>query len=208
MKPPTGPYLSRRSALLLPLLLASCGGDHEPPRAFPPLTYDYLTKIRLDVARIDVDDSWTPKQYGRQHVEYLSPVAPLDALRRMGQDRLIPGGSNGHAVFVIDDASIVQVGGRWEGNFAVHLDVSSGDGTRSGYAEARVSRVRSLPDDDSAEGIRAALYDMTRQMMDDMNVEFEYQIRRSLRDYLQSVSPGAPTPAPVQTQDLAPPSTP
>jgi hypothetical protein len=45
-------------------------------------------------------------------------------------------------------------------------------------------------------------------MMDDINVEFEYQLRRSLSEYLQTTSPGAPPPPPVQSQDLdsTPPS--
>ena len=46
----------------------------------------------------------------------------------------------------------------------------------------------------------AAWYDLTKQMLDDMNVELEFQIRRSLKDYLQTTGT-APTPAPVQKQD-------
>jgi hypothetical protein len=62
-------------------------------------------------------------------------------------------------------------------------------------------------DDDSREGIRAELYDMVKQMMASMNVELEFQIRRSLRDYLESGQPGAPpTPGPVEQQDLPPPA--
>ena len=53
----------------------------------------------------------------------------------------------------------------------------------------------------------AALYDMTRAMMDDMNVEFEFQARRALRDWLQSAE-AAPAPAPVQQQDLPSPARP
>jgi hypothetical protein len=49
------------------------------------------------------------------------------------------------------------------------------------------------------------LYGMTRQMLADMNVEFEYQIRGKLKDWLVS---GAPTsvPAPVRSQPLIPPA--
>jgi hypothetical protein len=38
-----------------------------------------------------------------------------------------------------------------------------------------------------------------------MNVEFEFQVRRSLKEYLQDTATVAPPPAPLQTQDLAPP---
>ena len=44
-------------------------------------------------------------------------------------------------------------------------------------------------------------------MMDDMNVEFEFQARRALRNWLQSAEP-APAPAPVQQQELPAPGRP
>jgi hypothetical protein len=53
--------------------------------------------------------------------------------------------------------------------------------------------------------LRSALYDMTKQMLDDMNVELEFQIRRSLRDNLQSTTT-APAPPPVEQQDLSAPA--
>ena len=185
--------------------LAGCGGDDvAPPATYLPLTYDYLPKLRLNVASIAIDDSWTPNPASGQHVEYLSPVQPVDALRRMARDRLLPGGGAGQARFVIEDASIVLGPGRLDGSLAVRLDIGTSGGSQSGYAEARV--VRSLtggPGD--ADGGRGAAYRLTKQMMVDMNVELEYQIRRSLRDYLQATDAVAPAPGPVQSQDLAPP---
>jgi hypothetical protein len=58
-----------------------------------------------------------------------------------------------------------------------------------------VSRVHTGHIDDMA----AMLYDMTKDMMDTMNVEFEFQLRRSLRDWL--AAPGAAR-APVQQEPL------
>ena len=179
--------IPRRAAMLLPwfaaALLAACADT--PPPDFQPLDFGYLTKLRLTVAAIEVDDSWTPKPVADGiHVEALAPVQPIDALRKMAQQRPIPAGIDGHAVFVIDDASLLRSGGRFVGNLQVHLDISSGDGTKTGYAEARVSRTRTIVDD-SADATRVALYELVKQMMADMNVEFEFQIRRSLRDYLQ-----------------------
>ena len=42
--------LTRRSSLLLPWLVAACGGGEA--RDFPPLHYNYLTPLRLNVATI------------------------------------------------------------------------------------------------------------------------------------------------------------
>lgn len=193
------------SALGLPGLLAGCGGRARPV-SFAPMGWDYLPRLKLNVAAIDINAAWTSRAGNRER-GFLAPTPPVDALRRMAMDRLIPAGASGRAVFIIDDASIVQVRDTYQGVFAVHLDVSTSDGTRSGYAEARVLRTRTI-DNDSPDGVRAGLYDMVRQMMTDMNVEFEFQVRHSLRDYLQTTEPAAPEQGPVERQDLAAPTAP
>ena len=118
----------------------------------------------------------------------------------MARDRLSAGGSLGRAVFVIDQASIQRVPDGLVGNLPVHLDVLTSDGNRAGFAEAHVSRqaMGGLYD------LRGALYDITKQMMDDMNVEFEFQLRHSLHDWVQDAST-APPPPPVQEQSLPAP---
>ena len=174
----TSNRVSRRAALTasllaplgLPALLAACGGA-PAPTSFAPLGWDYLPHIKLNVATIDIDNSWTPRA-GTREVGFLAPTSPVQALRKMAEDRLIAGGSSGRAAFVIDDASIQQQGDDYAASFAVHLDISTSDGVRSGYAEARVSRRRSVRDD-SPNGVRAELYNLVRQMMADMNVEFD-----------------------------------
>ena len=200
--------LPRRAALLLPLgavagLLAGCVAAPPPP-VFPPLTFGYLTKLRLAVQTIDVEVAWTPQPVtSGEHVENQSPVQPVDALRQMVQDRLIPGGSDGQATVTIDDAALTRVGDRFEANFAVHMDIHNGDGTRTGYAQARVARTRTISDY-STDAVRQALYDLVKATMADMNVEFEYQIRHSLGEWLQATTPAAPLP-PVEQQNLGMP---
>ena len=198
----------RRAALLLPVLslpwlAAACVSGAPAPAvrtSFPPLRYDHLTPIRLNVADIAVEDRSVPAPDG---LDAQSPVRPGDALRGMARDRLLPGGASGRAVFVIDEAAIVRVQGGLSGTMAVHLDVLAADGGRAGFAEARVSRRR--VGTERGESLRAVLYEVTRQMMDDMNVEFEYQVRRALREWVQDTAT-APAPAPVQQQELpAPP---
>ncbi len=195
--------LPRRAALAgaCALALASCAAP-PPPQSFPPLSFGYLTKLKLDVGNIEVDNAWTPATVANgEHVENQAPEQPVEALRRMVQDRLIPGGTGGHAVVTIDDASLVRVTDRFEASFAVHMDINNADGTRSGYAEAKVARTRTISDYTPA-AVRQALYDLVKATMGDMNVEFEYQIRHSLKDWLQTTAPAAPVPPPVQQQDL------
>ena len=61
--------------------------------------------------------------------------------------------------------------------------------------------------DGSGSNLRAALYDITAQMMQDMNVEFEFQVRQSLREWLQDATTAPPPPA-VEQQPLTPPTRP
>ncbi len=187
--------------LLLPLLLGACDSGPAPNADFPPLSYDYLGKLRLSVATIDMDNEFAKQGGGDPDVAALAPVQPADALMRMAQDRLLVSGTSGHAVFVIEDASLIRAPGGFAGTLVVRLDVSTSDGIKSGFAEARVSRTYSAPDTSDA-GTKAALYDLVKLMMSDMNVEFEYQVRHKLRDYLQLNEGTAPAPPPVQTQDL------
>lgn len=191
-----------RLALLLPLL-AACGPSDIKPQIYPPPTYDYLTKLQLNVAAIDIDDSWQPRN-PKADIAKLAPTPPADALRIMAQDRLIPAGTTGHATFVIDEASIEIDRGRYEGRMRVHLDVATSEGTNTGYAEARISRSREITNP-NPNATRAALHDLIDAMMADMNVELEFQIRRSLRAYIKDGTP-APTAKPVETEALpAPP---
>lgn len=184
-------------ALLLPIILAGCGDD-ELPREFPPLRYDYLTRLQLSVASISYSDLPPPTS-----LDQISPVPLAPALQRMAQDRLMAAGSSGRAIVTIRDARIVRVGDGLDGVAGMRLDVIGSDDKPTGFAEARVARrVTRIGRD-----LRGALYDMTKQMLDDMNVEFEFQIRRTLRDYLQTTTT-APTPAPVQQQNLSAPAQP
>jgi hypothetical protein len=199
------PGLRRRRLLLaLPLLLAACDDTPAPSREFPPLDFGYLLKLRLNVATIDIDDASGPHDTADvEHVEALAPIAPADALRQMAQQRLITAGTSGHAVFVIEEASLTRAPGGFSGAMRVRLDIGTADGAKGGFAEARAIRTYASTDTSEA-GTRAALYELVRLMMSDMNIELEYQMKRSLRDYLQSDDGTAPPPPPVQSQDLNP----
>ncbi len=185
------------SILALPLLLAACGGDVPPPvQSFPALNYSYLTPLHLNVVGLDVVDHSAPS--GPDDVAARSPVTPQQALTEMAHDRLFPGGAAGQAEFVIDNAVIDRGPGETlDGSMSVHLDVTGPDGRKVGYAEAHVSRHHAPAGD---EDRAAALYELTKQMTADMNVEFEYQVRQSLGAFLQSDNV---VPAPVQAQPLS-----
>lgn len=182
------------------LLLGACSGPPPPEPVYAPASYTYLNPLRLDVGAVEVADDWTP---GPDDVGALSPVRPLDALHRMATDRLGASGSAGRAVLRIEQASIRRAGERLMGDLAVRLEIVGADGAPRGFAAARVTRTATLPDEDM---LRQTLYALINDMMRDMNVELEYQARRSLGRYLAATVPaGGALPAPVEQQPLPPP---
>ena len=193
LPPMPSPSLSRRAALLLPLALAACGGE---PKSYPPLRYEYLPPIRLNVAEIEIRQDFVPSGVAPD-VSPLDPAQPVDALRQMAQDRLKAFGATGRAVFVIENAALIRREDTITGTMAVRLEIYTADNRRAGFAEARVSRQHIGHVDD----IHDTLYDMTKQLMSAMNVEFEYQLRQTLGSWLVT---GTAPAATVQQEPLTP----
>ncbi len=189
--------LTRRASLLLPFLLAACG--HDERQAFPPLRYGYLPPIRLSVGSIDVQQRFSPS--GRvAELSDRDPVHPMDALRAMAEDRLQALGSGGQAVFAITNASLLREDDRITCALAVVLEIYPSPGIRAGFAQAVVSRQFTGPIDD----FRGALYDITKESMDAMNVEFEYQVRRNLGPWLVAAAPSPVEQQPLDTSPIEP----
>jgi hypothetical protein len=184
--------LTRRASLLLPFLLAACGGGER--REFPPLRYNFLPPIRLNVASFDIQQRFYSSGVAPD-ITQLDPIHPAEALRAMADDRLQALGTSGQAVFAITNASLIRQADIITCALAVLLEIYPTPGYRSGFAQAVVSRQHTGPVDD----LRGTLYDITKATMDAMNVEFEYQVRNNLQPWVLSASA---TPSPVQQQPL------
>ncbi|HEY4043131.1 MAG TPA: hypothetical protein VGM32_14975 [Rhodopila sp.] len=201
--------LTRRFVLLLalvvaPLALAGCGGGEEP--VFEPLRYNYLPPIQLNVASIAIEQRFIPSGVAPD-VSNQDPVPPIEVLKAMANDRLQAFGTSNKAVFAILDASLALENDVVTGTFAVSLTILDDTGNQLGFAEARVQSRHTGQISD----IKPVLYDMTKAMMADMNVEFEYQIRHNLKNYLtNTVAPDTPVEqAPLdqpQSRPQGPPS--
>lgn len=196
--------LFRAVLLAAAVALAGCarggGGERVSTLRFEPLRYDFLTPIPLRVASVEVDQRFVPAP-SEAGGSPLDPIQPVAAMRQMAQDRLRALGTTGRAVLAINDASLLRRGRAYEGSFAVELDIYTSANERAAFAEARVSGRRTIGSDETAQAARSALI---RQLMDQLNVELEYQVRRSLRDWL--VTESAPPPAPVAEQPLPAPT--
>jgi hypothetical protein len=201
----------RRVALALPLLAAACASGDAPPRMnTTPPAYGYLTPLRLNVLDIEVVPSIQGPAY---RIDAPAPLSPLALAEQMGRERLVPVGTTGRARFIVDAASLIRDGVSSGGLFTqaserlsvlihVRVEILGPDGRRVGFTEAEVRRSASLIVEGPASQARNA-DQIVRQAMDDLNVEFEFQIRRSLRDWLMTGDPGVvPSAAPIQQENL------
>lgn len=182
-------------------LIAGCSSSDDAITAFAPYQYGYLNQIHLNVATMQVADHASSEAIpGDESAN--APIPPDQALTQMAQQRLVAAGQSGAAIFTIDRASIVhEPGGYLEGKMDSHLDIQSSTGQQVGEVEAHVTRTMkpdlSRGDADSREN----LYEITRQMMQDMNVELEFQIKNNLKDWLVDAG-GTPTASAIQTETL------
>ena len=197
------------TAVLGVLLLAGCGDDTEAPRvsvpvseARPPapLSYDYLNKLPLDVSEVALDDIWSPQASGGEHVEGLANPPPEQVLARMARDRIVASGGQGKAVVTIEDASLSRASAQLVGSFSVRVALEGGPSDPPPIV-ASVSGTRTLASDGSEQETADRL---VRQLMERMNVELEFQMRREFKTHM--VGAIAPIPSAVQTEELAPPS--
>ncbi len=201
--------LPRCAALLIVLLLAACGLPPLLPQSVAPLDFTYLPPLPLNVATIDIQSQYVPSGVPPD-VSQFDPIAPVAALETMARQRLKVAGSSGEAVFVVNDAALVRTGDTITGAMSVTLNIYTSGGIRAGYAQATVTRqINGVGAD-----LPAVLDQMTRQMMSQMNVEFEYQVRHSLSGWLlstgaaplQIVQPPPVQPLPVQPLPVQPPA--
>ncbi len=182
--------LTRRAVFVLPFALAACGEDE--PQTFAPLSWDYLPPIKLNVATVTIEDRFVPSA---ADVGGQAPVPPLVALHTMAEQRLRAFGTSGRAVLTIQDATLARSGDTISGSMVVVLTIYGETGERAGFIEARVAQRYA----GRASSLRARLYEMVRSMIDRMNVELEYQVRRHLRDWITAGEAGAASTAVEQT---------
>ncbi|MCA3416370.1 MAG: hypothetical protein INF84_17370 [Roseomonas sp.] len=203
--------MKRRALCALPLLAACANEQPAGPFVPPgPPSYRHLTPLRLKVSALEIKE---PESGTALMVQQPAPFLPSDVMLRMARDRLSAAGGTGSARFVIQTARLTRETASAAGAFSpasetfrcimrCQLEIISAEDGVLASAAAEVRREVTGPTRDDAE--RAALAERVVKLAgQDMNVEFEFQVRRHLRNWLQMVAaPGEALPQPVEREAL------
>jgi hypothetical protein len=204
-------FFKKRSAFLLPFLLASCGGPPPPPIVYKPIDFSYLPPMTLRVANVNVQNTYVPDPDDATLIGE-DPEAPANALMDLLNRRLVASGAPGTATATIEVASLDESGGNLTGTMTVRVDVASADGKQTGFTEASVTSTEAAPDSDaSQEDVRAALFGMTKSLVEDLNDRLQYQVQHDLANWLvvggvsgAGVSPGGAVTGGIVATPLTP----
>ena len=201
----------RRAFLALPFLAAcakeQAAGPYVPPG---PPSYAHLVPLRLKVGTLEIQEAGSGTAF---LVDQSAPLQPADVMLRMARDRLSAAGGPGKARFLIQTASLTREGSASGGVFSpasetfrcvmrCQVEIISSEDAMLATTSAEATRAVTGPVRDAAE--RAELAERAVKLAgQDLNVEFEYQLRRHLRGWLQLVAvPGESLPQPVEREAL------
>lgn len=198
----------KKLVFALPLLvLAGCGTSSPAPN-FAPLNYSYLPPILLKVSQINVTNSYVPTP-SQVQTAVLDPAPPAETLLTMLKQRLQPSGQPGTATVTVQTAYVDQVKGNLVGQMTVDVNLASADGRSTAFTEASVSAMQTAPQSDDPADMQVALYDLTKQLMTQMNVQLQYEIQKNIPTWISWANNGTAaasgTGVGVEASSLAPP---
>ena len=195
--------LRRLSSLILmasaAAVLAACTTPL-PEDRYPAMRFQGLPPIVIDVARIEVVESYKPPLTA-PNIEHDIPLSPASVMRNWAQDRLQATGRGGVARFIITDASVVgerleKQGGikgavtrdqdeRFTAGFKARVEVDTAGGLGTGFAEAVIGRIQTVPENLTLKQRDDRLYDFVVAAGKDFNQEMELNVRRHLGPFLK-----------------------
>ncbi len=176
---------TRPLAALVILLLALTACESPLPQvSYPELRFNHLPAIKLDVARIEIIEQYSPPLKA-PNVEHLLPLAPATAMRNWARDRLQAVGASGTARFIIIEAEVTAVAltkkkglkaaftldqtARYNASLKARLEVEIAGGLGKGFATATATRHRTMPEDMSINERDDALYTLIEGAAIDFN---------------------------------------
>jgi len=163
------------------------------------------------VANVNVQNIYVPDPDDATLIGQ-DPEAPANALMDLLNRRLVAGGAGGEANVTIEAASLDESGGNLTGTMTVRVDVASADGKTTASTEASVSSTEAAPDPNaSQEDVRAALFGITKSLVEELNDRLQYQVQHDLAKWLiyggasgAAASPGGAVTGGIVATPLAP----
>jgi hypothetical protein len=192
-----------RFVVLALLALFAVSACEMPPQkqTFPALTYAHKGPIVFNVGSVDVVSRYISPMKA-PNVEFLAPVPPNQALMQWGRDRLRADGGPGLVRFAVTDAKIVDVplpieGGirgsltrqqsdRFVATLAAEVTVLDAQGVQRGFARANAERSRTISEGTPPAERDKVLFELTEQVMNDMDANLEQAIRLHLSRFIQA----------------------
>lgn len=184
---------------LTALLLVGCA-TKLPEDRYPPMRFQDLPPIAVNIAKIEVEEQYRPPLKA-PNIEHEIPLSPMSVMRNWAQDRLKAVGTAGTGRFIITEASVVRealkktsgIKGaltrdqdeRFTARFKARLVVNTAGGLGSGFAEAFVERSQTVPENMTLKQRDDKLYAFIRAAGKEFNDEMELNIRRHLGPFLQ-----------------------
>ena len=195
------PAIARATTLIVSLFmlgaLAACE-TAAPKTPAPQLSYTDLPSIRLDVTKIEIVDEYLPPLKA-PNVEHEFPISPSEAVERWARDRLVAGGRDRVARFIIRYAAVTEAAlkkktgltgllttdqsERYDGRVAVTLEIRSDRGFREAFADATSEHSRTVPGDASVNQREKIFFEITERLVRELNAEIERQIAAHLSPF-------------------------
>ena len=191
-----------RQLLVLALVAtaASCASEPAPPPKFADIHFLALPPFRLNVSEIQIDSRFQPTLQ-EPNVEHEFPVVPQRAMENWAHDRLrAVGPTTGFvARYTIIDASVresvlpkkeglkavftTQQAERYDGHVSVMLQIIDPQGIAERTATAEAASSRSVPEGITLNDRDKIWYEMTRDLMADLDRQIQKQVDASFAPF-------------------------
>ncbi|MFP6744110.1 MAG: hypothetical protein VCB77_02845 [Alphaproteobacteria bacterium] len=198
MKPPLSAAI-RCFAVAAALVLAACETPDPTPR-YPEITFTHKAPIRLDVHDIDYVQAYIPPSK-LPNVEHLFPVRPAVVARRWAADRVVAVGLQGVARVTLVEAAVIESAlettsglqgafiedqaARYDATVKIRIEIINSLGETEGRVEAVAKRSRTVPEGITLVEREQIWFELTEQVMRELDVELEHTIDRYFGDYIR-----------------------
>jgi hypothetical protein len=190
-----------RIALVAALAVALAGCSMPPTKpTFPALTYAHKGAFTFNVANVEVVSTYVPPMR-EPNLDHVAPVQPAAAMMQWGHDRLRAGGGSGTVRMTVTDGRIIdtplpieggirgaftrQQSDRFTAYVAAEIVVIDARGNQVGFTRSLAERSRTIAEGTAPAERDKVLFELTEQVVNDMDARLESGIRETLMRFVQ-----------------------